>query len=138
MKIFFDTNVYVAEALLGEAAGRMLDATVQAGWRIYASAYLLDECRRVMVDKLGFGRCLALLTQRRIRRRARLVESGSSRHAVPADPNDNPILQAALTSGADYLVTNDADLLSLNPYQGMRILSMEEYYRLLLDENLLS
>ena len=27
MKIFFDTNVYVAEALLGEAAEEMLEAT---------------------------------------------------------------------------------------------------------------
>ena len=30
MKVFFDTNVYVAEALLGGAAEQMLDATVEA------------------------------------------------------------------------------------------------------------
>jgi hypothetical protein len=30
MKIFFDTNVYVAEALLGETAEEMLAATEQA------------------------------------------------------------------------------------------------------------
>ena len=43
MKIFFDTNVYVAEALLGEAAEEMLAATEKASWRIYASTYVLDE-----------------------------------------------------------------------------------------------
>jgi hypothetical protein len=34
MKIFFDTNVYVAEALLGEAAEEMVAATERASWRI--------------------------------------------------------------------------------------------------------
>lgn len=30
MKVFFDTNVYVAEALLGQAAEQMLEATRRA------------------------------------------------------------------------------------------------------------
>jgi hypothetical protein len=33
MKVFFDTNVYVAEALLGEAAEQMLEATERVSWR---------------------------------------------------------------------------------------------------------
>lgn len=37
MKVFFDTNVYVAEALLGEAAERMLEATTRVSWRIFSS-----------------------------------------------------------------------------------------------------
>jgi predicted nucleic acid-binding protein len=67
MKIFFDTNVYVAEALLGEAAEEMVAATVRAGWRICASAYVPEELERVLTEKLGFSRRLASL----------------SRHAVP-------------------------------------------------------
>ena len=35
MKVFFDTNVYVAEALLGEGSTRLIEATLSAGWRIY-------------------------------------------------------------------------------------------------------
>ena len=50
---------------------------------------------------------------------------------MPADPDDSPILQAALAAGADYLVTNDTDLLALSGYEGLRILSMGDYYRLL-------
>jgi hypothetical protein len=41
MKVFFDTNIYVAEALLGRVAEQLLEATEGASWRIYASAYLL-------------------------------------------------------------------------------------------------
>ena len=138
MKIFFDTNVYVAEALLGDAAERMLEATCKASWRIFTSPYVLDEIERVMVERLGFSRRFALLTRRRARRRAILVEPAASRHQVPRDPDDSPVLQAALAAGADYLVTNDTDLLWLSPYEGLRILAMSDYYRLLKDRQLLA
>ena len=137
MKVFFDTNVYVAEALLGDAAARMLEATSRASWRIFISPYVLDEIERVMVERLDSSRRFALLTRKRARRRAILVEPASSRHRVPDDPGDSPILQAALAAGADFLVTNDTDLLSLSPYEGLRILSMTDYYRLLQDGQLL-
>lgn len=73
MKVFFDTNVYVAEALLGDAAARMLEATSRASWRIFISPYTLDEIERVMVERLRSSRRFALLTRKRARRRAILV-----------------------------------------------------------------
>ena len=39
MKIFFDTNVYIAEVLLGRAAQRMIAATSAARWRIYCTPH---------------------------------------------------------------------------------------------------
>jgi len=138
MKIFFDTNVLMAEALLGDAAERMLEATRKASWRILTSSYVLAEIERVMVERLGFSRRFALLTRRRVQRRAILVEPvRSSRHRVPGDPDDSPILQAALAARADYLITNDTALLELSGYEGLRILSMSDYYGLLKDRRLL-
>lgn len=63
MKILFDTNVYVSEALLGKTASRIIDATQRADWRIFVSTYLLDEVERVIADKLGFSRRLATLSR---------------------------------------------------------------------------
>lgn len=138
MKVFFDTNVYVAEALSGGVAQRILAATAKADWRIFISPYVLDEIERVLAVQLGFSRRLAFLTRRRARRRAILVEPGSSRHQVPGDPADSPILQAAVAAGADFLVSNDAVLLALSPYEGLKIISMSAYFSLLLDRRLLA
>ncbi|HWB54156.1 MAG TPA: hypothetical protein VG722_08185 [Tepidisphaeraceae bacterium] len=55
---------------------------------------------------------------------------------MPQDKKDDPILQAALSAGADYLVTNDEDLLQLDPYEGMRIITMHDYRLLLENEGL--
>jgi uncharacterized protein len=137
MKIFFDTNVYVAEALLGDAAEEMVAATEQASWRIYVSTYLLDELERVLTEQLGFLPRLAALSRRRIVRRAIVVEPGASRHTVPGDIKDTPILCAAIHAGADYLVTNDRHLLQLDPYQGMRIISLADYRAILVQEGLI-
>ena len=137
MKVFFDTNVCVAEALLGEMAEQIIEVTERASWRIYSSTYLLDELQRVLVEKLGFSRRLAVLSRGRVARRAKLVEPGASRHAVPKDPADSPILRAALTAGVDYLVTNDTHLLALDPYEGLRIISMNAYCERLREEGYL-
>lgn len=135
MKIFFDTNVYVAEALLGQAAQRMIEATRRARWRIFVSRYVLDEIAHVLSDDLDFPRRLATLAQRRIIRRSLLVE-GRHKARVPHDPSDSPILQAAMTCGADYLVTNDKHLLSMDPVEDLRIVSMDRYYNLLKQQGL--
>jgi putative PIN family toxin of toxin-antitoxin system len=137
MKIFFDTNVYVAEALLGETAAEMIAATEKASWRIIASSYLLDELERVMTEKLGFSQRLAAMSRRRIIRRAAMVEPGPSRHPVAEDAADTPILRAALAASADYLVTNDRHLLALDPYEGLRIMSMTAYRQMLVNEGLI-
>ena len=137
MKVFFDTNVYVAEALLGKSAEAMLGATQEATWRILVSEYVLDEAERVLGEYLGFSKRLARLTRRRCIRRAIPVEESVSRHEVSGNSDDSPVLRAALGAGADYLVTNDAHLLGLDPYESLRIMSMTAYHQLLVNEGLL-
>ena len=139
MKIFFDTNVYIAAALLGGMAERVVDATHDARWRVYASDYLLGEIERVLAEKLGLSRRLAALARNRARRRATSLVpvGGPSRHLVPGDPDYSPILQAAVACGADYLVTNDVHLLAMHPYQSLQILSITAYRDLLRGRGLL-
>ena len=114
----------------------MIEATRRGRWRIYASQYVLDEVAHVLVDELEFSVKLAGLAQRRIIVRCALV-TPRSKAKVVSDPKDSPILQAALSCGADYLVSNDRHLLALNPFEGLRIVSMGRYYLLLKEEGLI-
>jgi putative PIN family toxin of toxin-antitoxin system len=43
------------------------------------------------------------------------------------DPNDDFILECALTGNADLIVTGDKDLLSLVSFRGIRILTPRDY-----------
>ncbi len=138
MKVFFDTNVYVAEALLGHAAEDMIAATCKAHWRIFVGQHVLDEVVSVFMNQKECSFRFASLTCQRIVRRSICVELPASRHQVPDDERDSPILQAAFAASVDYLITNDRHLLSLDPYEGLRIVSMTDYYQLLREQGLLS
>lgn len=46
---------------------------------------------------------------------------------ISRDPNDDPFLATAAAAGADFLVTEDADLLVLEQYGRTRIVSAERF-----------
>jgi putative PIN family toxin of toxin-antitoxin system len=134
MKVFFDTNVYVAEALLGGGAEQMVAATLEAKWKVFSSIHVLEKTERVLTAKLNFSSRFGRLTRERIRRRTNVVYPPASRHEVREDATDSPVLRAAVAAGADLLVANDTHLVKLNPYEGLRIISMTQYFELLVLE----
>ena len=136
MKIFFDTNVYVSEAIGGRGAELLIRATLAGRWRIYCSDYVQDELARVLTEDMGLSPRLVELARSKLSKRSVLVSRTSSA-TVPEDAKDKPILQVALGCGADYLVTNDRHLLALDPFQSLRIISMDSYFELLRGEGLL-
>jgi putative PIN family toxin of toxin-antitoxin system len=68
--------------------------------------------------------------RRELARLAAIVGGIPEIHAV-RDPDDDKILACAIAAGADYLVTRDKDLLSLDRYREIAILSPERLLHLL-------
>jgi putative PIN family toxin of toxin-antitoxin system len=54
-------------------------------------------------------------------------------HIVP-DEEDNKILESAVEAGADYLITNDRDLLGLGGYQDIKIARAIDFWAAYKDE----
>ncbi len=46
------------------------------------------------------------------------------------DPKDNRFLSLAISGGATHLITGDKDLLALDPFQGVRILTPHAFLEL--------
>ena len=47
------------------------------------------------------------------------------------DPNDNMILDLAFASKADFIITGDEDLLTLNPFKATRIVKPSEFMKII-------
>jgi uncharacterized protein len=45
------------------------------------------------------------------------------------DPKDDKILELALNGQAEYIVSGDKDLLVLNPFRDVKIVTVEEFLR---------
>jgi putative PIN family toxin of toxin-antitoxin system len=50
--------------------------------------------------------------------------------SVCRDPDDNRILEAAVAGRADYIVTGDADLLSMQSFQQIPIVTVSDFLEL--------
>lgn len=63
-------------------------------------------------------------------REATYVES-VAHVSVCRDPNDDKFIACAVATGAGYLVTEDKDLLALDGYCGLKVLSPAEFTQVL-------
>jgi putative PIN family toxin of toxin-antitoxin system len=82
-----------------------------------------DEVRRVLTTKLKVS-TEALSSVEAVLDRCEIVPLGNYASPIALrDPNDEPVLAAAVHAGADILVTGDHDLLSVARESPIRVLS---------------
>jgi putative PIN family toxin of toxin-antitoxin system len=111
---------------------RVIETARRKRVRLFVSDYILDELERTLIEDLGRTRRFAMLARRAILRIARVVELPDfiPRH-VPGDPDDDPIVQTALTSNADYLVTADKEILRLKKVRSVQVVMARAFAELL-------
>ncbi|MEO8660643.1 MAG: putative toxin-antitoxin system toxin component, PIN family [Bryobacteraceae bacterium] len=61
---------------------------------------------------------------------ARTVRPNVQLDVIKEDPDDDRILECAVSAGSDYIVTGDNDLLRLRSYDAIRILNVADFLEL--------
>ena len=61
---------------------------------------------------------------------ATIVQSDVKLAVVKKDPDDNKILECAVSCNADYVVTGDRHLLDLKEYQRIKIITPKQFLEL--------
>lgn len=127
MKVFLDTNV-----LASAAATRGLCADVVrevfARHESIVSKQVVDELRRVLRTKFGLPRAVITDYIDLVRQDSGLAEAGEVPKVKLRDKDDLQILAAAIASGADVLLTGDAELLALGRCNEVEILSPRQFW----------
>jgi putative PIN family toxin of toxin-antitoxin system len=125
----FDTNTLVSRMLApGGVPARAVDQAL-AGGILLVSEETLNELARVLarpkfdpyVSRENRRRFLELLAG--VSRMIQVV----SRVRVCRDPKDDMFLDVALNGEAQAIITGDSDLLALDPFRGVRILTPAEF-----------
>lgn len=127
-----DTNVLVSRLLVpASIAGRAVRQIVDEA-RLLVSDSLMEELARVL-RREKFDRYVTLEERQDfIRLLARIAEPVPVLRRVQAcrDPADDMILELAVNGHADLVVTGDADLLVLHPFEGIPIIRPGEWLAL--------
>jgi putative PIN family toxin of toxin-antitoxin system len=135
IRAVFDTNVFL-RALINphSRCGLLLDEFAD-DYELVLSPAIIREVMEVLhrprlraefpqIAQLDMARIIALFEQ------AHVVEPRDV-PSISRDPQDDKFLACARSAGAEYLVTEDKDLLVLEEYQGTRICQPTEFIALL-------
>ena len=131
MRTVLDTNVLISALLLRNSITRRAFDAAFANGKVLLSFELLAELNEV----LGRKQFRKYVDEADVRRfaTALLRESEWVQVASPIaacrDPKDNKILALAVDGHATCIVTGDHDLLSLDPFRGIRIQNPDQFLR---------
>ncbi len=128
-RFVFDTNVLISAFLFSQSKPRQaLDQATVIGVIVLSSS-VLSELEEVLY-RPKFDRYLT--KERRQEFLEDLTENAQFIDVTEQinecrDPKDNKYLELALSSQAECIVTGDDDLLVLNPWRGIEILTVQEF-----------
>lgn len=124
----FDNNVLVSAALLAGVPRKAFDRLLDDG-KVLISVPVLLELADVL-NREKFDKYLTHDERMRFMvsflKVAEMVETGETITAC-RDPKDDKLLELAVSGNADFLVSGDKDLLVLNPFRGVEIITPREF-----------
>jgi putative PIN family toxin of toxin-antitoxin system len=126
-RVTLDTNIYVSAFQFGGM--RLLHMAVNGDIEIAVSQAIIDELIRVLRDKFHWDGYRLQDARRQILGFARLVEPAQTLDVIKEDEPDNRILECALESGSDFIISADKDLLRLGSYAGAPIMRAADFLR---------
>lgn len=125
MRILYDTNVLAKLTRREElAAFRALISERQIVH--ITSEYILNELETILSLKFDLTKQKAKITVRLFARLSEVVKPESI-EKVCRDPFDDYVLAAAVEGNAEYLVTEDKDLLVLKYYKDIRVVNKSTF-----------
>jgi putative PIN family toxin of toxin-antitoxin system len=134
--IVIDTNVFISAFLKGGKPLEVLES-VQNGLTQAVMTIELEAELREVVQRPKFKRYFEARALNAIQLVSDLIEV--SRQVAPVKITNNPVrdakdlkfLECAVAGEADYLITGDDDLLVLEKYEGIRIVTPAQFLSVL-------
>ncbi len=132
MRIVLDVNVWISGLLWGGVPGRIFDLAEEQQIAIFVSEPILEDVKEI----LGRDKLQAKIQSLDVTLENLLVTVGQLSELCPTtsvnitqlrDPDDAAIIAAALAANAEVIVTGDLDLLVLNEFDGIPILTPQDF-----------
>lgn len=140
MRVLVDTNVLIAYLLKPESdlsPSRIVRAGLEKRFTFIIGSTCIAELERSVRQKSWLSsriRETALVeTVSMLRRHVEIVSSvaRAGSQQISRDPDDDVVLLDAAFAEVDYLVTGDADLLTLDRFAAVRIVSPADFLAIL-------
>ena len=132
MKVVIDANVLIA----AYAARGLCEATIELcimNDEIILTREIIDDLEEKLIKKIKLPKEKAAAIATYLENNARIVEAAHLPPEACRDPDDLNVLGAAKAGEAEYIISGDDDLLCLQAYEDISIVTPRQYWELFKD-----
>jgi uncharacterized protein len=126
MNVVLDTNVLIAAFIAKGLCHTLVEQCLRVHC-VITSEFILGEVRETLTAKFKYSDEDANAVDALLRSRMRLVEPIPLPCSVCRDPDDDMVLATAFAGEAACIITGDKDLLALETFGEITILSPSEF-----------
>jgi len=127
-RVVLDTSILVSAAISDGKPAQLLERCEDGIIEVVVTPAILAETDDVLRrDRLPFENRHVDNYIGKLLSEAQIIVPQVDIVAVEDDPDDNIVLEAAVTAGADAIISGDSHLLDLEAYQGIPILTANTY-----------
>ncbi|MBS3097069.1 putative toxin-antitoxin system toxin component, PIN family [Candidatus Woesearchaeota archaeon] len=127
MKVNVDTNFLISATQWDySVAHKLLKKFILSDAEIFTTQDILDETAEVLERDFGYNKEEVKNIIEKILLFVKLIEPKQKVEIIKDDPDDNKVIECAVESSSDYIVTYDGHLLKLKDYKGIKIMKPEE------------
>lgn len=130
MKVVLDTNVFISGVFWKGDSNRIILAWKEGKIKLVVSLEAISELARVLRDfKIKMPHELIKEWIDLIIKNSELVKIQNKIKIIKEDPTDDIFLETALIGRAKYIITQDAHLLKLKEFRGIRIITPGDFLK---------
>jgi len=127
VNLVIDSNIWISAIVFGGSPRTLLVRVILDGHIIVQSDPLIAETERILIRKFplfveDFHSLLSAMDNR-----VNIVQIGANPVSVCRDPNDNFIIETALIGNAEFVITGDNDLLTLQQYNTVSFVTVRQW-----------
>src|SRR3989338_6672969 len=127
MKVTVDTNFLISATQWDYSVShKLLKKFILSDAEIFTTQDILDETAEVLERDFGYNKEEVKNIIKKILLFVKLIEQKQKVEIKKDDPDDNKVIECAVESSSDYIVTYDGHLLKLKDYKGIKIMKPEE------------
>lgn len=128
MRLVLDTNVLIAAFVARGTCADLLEHCSRSHELITLEP-LLAELLRVLTKKFGQRPIDARAAVSLLRTKCTIVDPAILKAGVCRDPDDVVVLATAMAGRCSAIVSGDHDLLTLDPFQKVRVLAPGDFWK---------
>jgi len=133
MRVILDTNVFVSGIFWeGNFCSQIIDKWKNKEFELVSSMEILEEFVKTLNDfKIQMLDDMIKEWRNLIIENSVVVKPTIKLSIIKDDPNDNKFLEAGISGKVDFIISQDKHLLKLKGYDGIKIVSPEEFMLLI-------